>query len=101
MVLALSLISLGSVPLWRQVRVARSVRPGGGRSLTWNAALAPVPRAQDRLLFLRERAAGAYSTGAYFAAALLCDVLPLRCGAPPLFTRRRMSRSSWLARMAR
>ena len=34
----------------------------------------------DRLVFARERAAGAYGTAAYFTAVVLFDFLPLRCG---------------------
>ena len=40
----------------------------------------------DRLLFLRERAAGVYGTNAYFAAVMLFDVLPLRVLPPLLFS---------------
>jgi hypothetical protein len=39
---------------------------------------------EERLLFARERAAGAYGTNAYFAAVVLFDILPLRV-LPPLF----------------
>eukprot|EP00854_Cymbomonas_tetramitiformis_P007476 gene7476-8901_t len=52
----LAFMSLSSLPLWRE----------------------------ERLLFLRERAAGVYSTGAYFAAVILFDIVPLRI-LPPLF----------------
>lgn len=37
----------------------------------------------ERLLFVRERASGVYVTSAYFAAKVLCDVVPLRV-LPPL-----------------
>ena len=57
MLLFLSLMSLSSLPVW----------------------------SQDRLLFLRERAAGCYSTNAYFAATLLFDFVPLRVLPPFLF----------------
>jgi len=38
----------------------------------------------ERLLFLHERAAGAYGTAAYFSAVVLFDILPLRV-VPPFF----------------
>ena len=50
MLLYLSLMSLSSLPIWRD----------------------------DRLVFMRERAAGAYGTAAYFTAVVLFDFLPLR-----------------------
>ena len=56
MLLYLSFMSLGSLPVWRE----------------------------ERLLFLRERAAGAYGTNAYFTAVVLFDILPLRV-LPPFF----------------
>jgi len=52
-----TLMSLSSLPLWEQ----------------------------DRVLFHRERAAGAYSTGPYFTSMVLFDLLPLRCLPPLLF----------------
>ena len=48
--LYLSLMSLSSLPIWRD----------------------------ERLLFIRERAAGLYRTPAYFTAVVLFDLLPLR-----------------------
>ena len=54
--LYLTLMSLSSLPMWRE----------------------------DRLLFLREKAAGAYDTASYFVAVVAFDVLALRA-APPLF----------------
>ena len=56
MLLYLSFMTLSSLPVWRE----------------------------ERLLFLRERAAGAYGTAAYFTAVVLFDILPLRV-VPPLF----------------
>ena len=56
MLLYLSMMSLSSLPVW----------------------------SQDRLLFLRERAAGAYCTNAYFVAIVLFDIIPLRV-LPPFF----------------
>ena len=56
MLLYLSFMALGSLPVWRD----------------------------ERLLFLHERAAGAYGTAAYFSAVVLFDILPLRV-VPPLF----------------
>jgi hypothetical protein len=56
MLLYLSFMSLGSLPVWHE----------------------------ERLLFARERAAGAYGTNAYVAAVLLFDLLPLRV-LPPFF----------------
>jgi ATP-binding cassette subfamily G (WHITE) protein 2 len=56
MLLYLSFISLGSLPVWHE----------------------------ERLLFARERAAGAYGANAYFTAVVLFDILPLRV-LPPLF----------------
>lgn len=58
MCMYLSLMSLSSLPLWRD----------------------------DRLVFMKERAAGAYGTAAYFMAVVLFDVLPLRVLPPLLFT---------------
>ena len=49
-VLYLGLSSLSSVPVW----------------------------SEDRLLFLRERASGAYTTFAYFTSMVLFDILPMR-----------------------
>merc|ERR1711934_196525 len=49
-VLYLGLSSLSSVPVW----------------------------SEDRLLFLRERASGAYTTFAYFTSMVLLDILPMR-----------------------
>ncbi|CAD7697824.1 unnamed protein product [Ostreobium quekettii] len=43
----------------------------------------PIWRA-EKLLFMRERAAGAYGTPAYFAAVLAFDLIPLRV-IPPIF----------------
>jgi hypothetical protein len=40
--------------------------------------------ADDRLLFYRERTAGAYGTAAYFTAVVIGDVLPMRV-LPPCF----------------
>ena len=54
--LYLTLMSLSSLPVWRE----------------------------DRLLFLRERASGVYGTNAYFASTLLFDILPMRV-LPPFF----------------
>jgi hypothetical protein len=54
--LYLTLMSLSSLPLWRE----------------------------DRALFLREKAAGAYDTASYFVAVVVFDVLALRV-LPPLF----------------
>jgi len=56
MLLYLSFMALGSLPVWRD----------------------------ERLLFLHERAAGAYGTAAYFSAVVLFDILPLRV-VPPFF----------------
>ena len=56
MLLYLTLMSLSSLPVWRE----------------------------DRLLFLRERASGAYGTRAYFTSMVCFDILVLRV-APPLF----------------
>ena len=56
MLLYLSFMTLSSLPVWRE----------------------------ERLLFLRERAAGAYGTAAYFTAVVLFDILPLRV-VPPFF----------------
>ena len=56
MLLYLSFISLGSLPVWHE----------------------------ERLLFARERAAGTYGANAYFTAVVLFDILPLRV-LPPLF----------------
>ena len=56
MLLYLSFISLGSLPVWHE----------------------------ERLLFARERAAGAYGANAYFTAVVLFDILPLRV-LPPFF----------------
>lgn len=52
----LSLMSLSSLPLWHD----------------------------DRLLFVRERASGAYGTTSYFIANMLFDVIPMRV-LPPCF----------------
>ena len=54
----LTLMSLSSLPAWRE----------------------------DRLLFLRERAAGAYGTHAYFAAVAAFEVVVLRVVPPIFFT---------------
>ena len=54
----LTLMSLSSLPAWRE----------------------------DRLLFLRERAAGAYGTDAYFAAVAAFEVVVLRVVPPIFFT---------------
>jgi ATP-binding cassette subfamily G (WHITE) protein 2 len=54
--LYLTLMSLSSLPVWRE----------------------------DRLLFLREKAAGAYDTASYFVTVVVFDVLALRV-LPPLF----------------
>ena len=56
MLLYLSFISLGSLPVWHE----------------------------ERLLFARERAAGTYGANAYFTAVVLFDILPLRV-LPPFF----------------
>ena len=53
-----SLISLSSLPLWRD----------------------------DVRIFIHERASGAYGTLAYYAATVLCDVAPYRIVPPMLFT---------------
>jgi len=58
MLLYLSLSSLSSLPLWHD----------------------------DRLIFVRERASGAYGTPAYFTAVVLFDFVPLRLLPPLLFT---------------
>lgn len=58
MMLYLSLSSLSSLPIWRD----------------------------DRLVFVRERAAGAYGTAAYFTAVVLFDFVPLRLLPPLLFS---------------
>jgi len=54
----LALLSLSSLPLWRE----------------------------ERALFLRERASGVYGTGAYFVTVVLFDLLPLRILPPCLLT---------------
>ncbi|KAF5834484.1 hypothetical protein DUNSADRAFT_8809 [Dunaliella salina] len=56
MLMYLALASLSSLPIW----------------------------CDDRLLFVRERAAGAYGTASYFTSVVLFDVLPMRL-LPPLF----------------
>ena len=56
--LYLTLMSLSSLPVWRE----------------------------DRLLFLRERAAGAYGTHAYFAAVAAFEIVVLRVVPPIFFT---------------
>ena len=56
--LYLALMSLSSLPVWRE----------------------------DRLLFLRERASGAYGVNAYFTSVVLFDVLVLRVFPPMFFT---------------
>ena len=58
MLLYLTLMSLSSLPVWRE----------------------------DRLLFLRERASGAYGTRAYFTSVVCFDILVLRV-APLCFSR--------------
>ncbi|KXZ50395.1 hypothetical protein GPECTOR_16g568 [Gonium pectorale] len=58
MLLFLSLLSLSSLPVWRD----------------------------EALLFRRERASGVYGTAAYFTAVVLWDFLPLRVLPPALFT---------------
>ena len=57
LLLYLSLMSLSSLPIWRD----------------------------ERLLFIRERAAGLYRTPAYFTAVVLFDLLPLRVIPPTFF----------------
>ena len=52
LLLYLSLMALSSLPIWRD----------------------------ERLLFMRERAAGLYNTPAYFTAVVMFDLLPLRVG---------------------
>lgn len=52
-----SLLALSSLPLWREAQ----------------------------LLLFRERDAAAYGTPAFFAAKLLCDLVPLRLVPPLLF----------------
>ncbi|GIL74182.1 hypothetical protein Vretifemale_4181, partial [Volvox reticuliferus] len=59
MLLFLSLLSLSSLPVWRD----------------------------EALLFMRERASGVYGTAAYFTAVVLWDVLPLRVLPPGLFSK--------------
>jgi hypothetical protein len=54
----LALLSLSSLPLWRE----------------------------ERALFLRERASGVYGTSAYFVTVVLFDLLPLRILPPCLLT---------------
>ncbi|KAL3154966.1 hypothetical protein ABBQ38_011494 [Trebouxia sp. C0009 RCD-2024] len=56
MLLYLSMMSLSSLPIWRA----------------------------EKLLFIRERDAGAYGTPAYYTAVLLFDIVPMRV-VPPLF----------------
>lgn len=56
LIIYLALMSLSSLPLWHD----------------------------ERLLFVRERAAGAYGTTSYFIANILFDVLPMRV-LPPCF----------------
>ena len=58
MLLFLALLSLSSLPVWRD----------------------------EALLFMRERASGVYGTAAYFTSVVLWDVLPLRVLPPGLFT---------------
>ena len=55
-VLYLSLVSLSSIPIWRE----------------------------ERVLFMRERSAGAYTTAAYFVSITLFDLIPMRV-LPPVF----------------
>uniref|UniRef100_A0A7S1T9Z7 ABC-2 type transporter transmembrane domain-containing protein n=1 Tax=Tetraselmis chuii TaxID=63592 RepID=A0A7S1T9Z7_9CHLO len=57
LILFQALMSLSSLPLWEQ----------------------------NRILFRRERASGAYSTGPYFTSVVLFDLLPMRCLPPLLF----------------
>ena len=52
LLLYLSLMALSSLPIWRD----------------------------ERLLLMRERAAGLYNTPAYFTAVVMFDLLPLRVG---------------------
>ena len=52
LLLYLSLMALSSLPIWRD----------------------------ERLLFMRERAAGLYNTPVYFTAVVMFDLLPLRVG---------------------
>ncbi|GIL42172.1 hypothetical protein Vafri_236 [Volvox africanus] len=59
MLLFLALLSLSSLPVWRD----------------------------EALLFMRERASGVYGTAAYFTAVVLWDVLPLRVLPPGLFSK--------------
>ncbi|KAK3261360.1 hypothetical protein CYMTET_29730 [Cymbomonas tetramitiformis] len=56
MLLFMALLSLSSLPMWRE----------------------------ERLLFLSERASGLYNTPAYFTAIVLFDLVPLRV-IPPTF----------------
>jgi ATP-binding cassette subfamily G (WHITE) protein 2 len=58
MLLYLTLMSLSSLPVWRE----------------------------DRLLFLRERASGAYGTDAYFTSMVCFDIFILRVLPPVFFT---------------
>lgn len=45
-----------------------------------------VFRRDEKLLFIRERAAGVYGTPAYFLSVLIFDLIPLRVLPPILFT---------------
>ncbi|GFR46198.1 hypothetical protein Agub_g7729, partial [Astrephomene gubernaculifera] len=56
--LFLALLSLSSLPVWRD----------------------------EALLFMRERASGVYGTAAYFTSVVLWDLLPLRVLPPALFS---------------
>ncbi|EFJ49894.1 hypothetical protein VOLCADRAFT_104135 [Volvox carteri f. nagariensis] len=58
MLLFLALLSLSSLPVWRD----------------------------EALLFMRERASGVYGTAAYFTTVVLWDVVPLRVLPPGLFS---------------
>ena len=53
-----SLMSLSSLPIWRD----------------------------EQRIFIHERAAGAYCTGAYFSATIVCDLIPYRILPPVIFT---------------
>ena len=45
----------------------------------------PIWRDEQRI-FIHERAAGAYGTGAYFSATIVCDLIPYRILPPVVFT---------------
>ena len=92
-----------SIPVWSPGGGADSIGIQGGSAHTlthssllfscgamgvWPSLTFPLPPSSssqvwrdDRLVFERERAAGAYGTAAYFSAVVLFDFLPLRCGS--------------------